>query len=146
MANWAATHTTRFKAIVSGASVADGRLQYAISDARRWRFDYFRGSPFLDANHALYVRESPVTHAQNARTPTLFVVGAEDKRCPIEQSLMMYRAFKDHGVVAELLIYPREDHGFTEPRHIVDRAKRVAEWIRRFDVKAPRGTATSSGS
>ena len=144
MANWTATHTDRFKAIVSGASVADGRLQYSISDSRRWRFDYFRGSPFLDAHYPLYQRESAVTHAKNARTPTLFIVGAEDKRCPLEQSLMMYRAFKDHGVTTDLLIYPREDHGFVEPRHILDRAKRAAEWIRRFDRKAP--PATSSGS
>jgi dipeptidyl aminopeptidase/acylaminoacyl peptidase len=136
MANWTATHTNRFKAIVSGASVADGRMQYAISDSRRWRFDYFKGSPFLDENYPIYQRESPVTHARQAQTPTLFVVGSEDKRCPIEQSLMMYRAFKDHGVTTELLIYPREDHGFVEPRHILDRARRVAEWFSRFDGKA----------
>jgi dipeptidyl aminopeptidase/acylaminoacyl peptidase len=146
MANWTATHTDRFKAIVSGASVADGRLQYSISDSRRWRFDYFRGSPFLDAHYPLYQRESPVTHAKNAKTPTLFIVGAEDKRCPVEQSLMMYRAFKDHGVTTELLIYPREDHGFVEPRHILDRAKRAAEWMKRFDLKASRPATTSSGS
>ena len=146
MANWTATHTDRFKAIVSGASVADARLQYSISDSRRWRFDYFRGSPFLDLHYPLYQRESAVTWAKNARTPTLFVVGAEDKRCPPEQSLMMYRAFKDHGATTELLMYPREDHGFVEPRHILDRARRAAEWIKRFDTKAPRSTATSSGS
>ncbi len=146
MANWTATHTERFKAIVSGASVADGRLQYSISDSRRWRFDYFRGSPFLDAHYPLYQRESPVTHAKQAKTPTLFIVGAEDKRCPLEQSLMMYRAFKDHGVTTELLIYPREDHGFVEPRHILDRAKRAAEWIQRFDTRVPRPATTSSGS
>lgn len=144
MANWTATHTDRFKAIVSGASVADARLQYSISDSRRWRFDYFKGSPFIDANYALYQRESAVTHVKNAKSPTLFVVGSEDKRCPIEQSLMMYRAFKDHGVTTDLLIYPREDHGFVEPRHIVDRAKRVAEWFRRFDTKNSKPT-TSSG-
>jgi dipeptidyl aminopeptidase/acylaminoacyl peptidase len=146
LANWTATHTDRFKAIVSGASVADGRLQYAISDSRRWRFDYFRGSPFLDAHYPLYQRESPVTHAKHAKTPTLFVVGAEDRRCPPEQSFMMYRAFKDHGVTTELLIYPREDHGFVEPRHILDRAKRAAEWFKRFDTKAPRPATTSSSS
>jgi dipeptidyl aminopeptidase/acylaminoacyl peptidase len=146
LANWTATHTDRFKAIVSGASVADGRMQYAISDSRRWRFDYFKGSPFFDANYPLYERESPVTHARHAKSPTLFVVGSEDKRCPLEQSLMMYRAFKDHGVTTDLLIYPREDHGFVEPRHILDRAKRVAGWFARFDVKGTRKPTTSSGS
>jgi dipeptidyl aminopeptidase/acylaminoacyl peptidase len=143
MANWTATHTDRFKAIVSGASVADGRMQYAISDSRRWRFDYFKGSPFFEANYPIYQRESPVTHARHAKSPTLFVVGSEDKRCPIEQSLMMYRAFKDHGVTTELLIYPREDHGFVEPRHILDRARRVGEWFAKFDAKAPPRTTSS---
>jgi dipeptidyl aminopeptidase/acylaminoacyl peptidase len=145
MANWTATHSDRFKAIVSGASVADGRMQYAISDSRRWRFDYFKGSPFFDSNYPIYQRESPVTHAKHAKSPTLFVVGSDDKRCPLEQSLMMYRAFKDHGVTTDLLIYPREDHGFVEPRHILDRARRVAEWFARFDPKGPRKPTTSSG-
>jgi dipeptidyl aminopeptidase/acylaminoacyl peptidase len=146
MANWTATHTNRFKAIVSGASVADGRMQYAISDSRRWRFDYFKGSPFFDENYPIYQRESPVTHAKHAKSPTLFVVGSDDKRCPLEQSLMMYRAFKDHGVTTDLLIYPREDHGFVEPRHILDRARRVAEWFAKFDAKRGQKPTTSSGS
>jgi dipeptidyl aminopeptidase/acylaminoacyl peptidase len=70
----------------------------------------------------------------------MFVVGDQDKRCPLEQSLMMYRAFKDHGVTTELLIYPREDHGFVEPRHMLDRARRVADWFARFD-KGAKGTS-----
>ena len=146
MANWTATHTDRFKAIVSGASVADGRMQYAISDSRRWRFDYFKGSPFLEENYPIYQRESPVTHAKHAKSPTLFVVGSDDKRCPVEQSLMMYRAFKDHGITTDLLVYPREDHGFVEPRHILDRARRVAEWFAKFDTKRGPRPTTSSGS
>ena len=132
MANWTTTHTDRFNAIVSGASVADGRLQYSISDSRRWRFDYFKGSPFIEAHYPLYQRESAVTHVKHAKTPTLFVVGEQDKRCPLPHSLMMYRALKDNDVMTDLLIYPREDHGFVEPRHILDRAKRVADWFKRF--------------
>jgi dipeptidyl aminopeptidase/acylaminoacyl peptidase len=141
MANWATTHTDRFKAIASGAGVADARMQYSISDSRRWRFDYFKGSPFLADNFPLYAHESPVNYAKQARTPTLFVHGVNDRRCPLPQGLMMYRALKDNGVTAEMLMFPREDHGFVEPNHILDRAKRVAEWFKRFDVK---GVTTES--
>jgi dipeptidyl aminopeptidase/acylaminoacyl peptidase len=137
LANWAATHGDRLRAIVSGAGVADFRLQYALSDARRWRFDYFGGSPFL-GHLATYERLSPISHVGRARVPTLFLHGENDVRCPPAQGLMMYRALRDVGVEAELVIYPREGHLFEEPRHIVDRLRRVVEWFRRHDPGPPR--------
>ena len=133
MANWAATHTDRLKAVASGAGVADLRLQYTISDARRWRFDYFSGSPF-SGHEAIYEQESPVTYARQAKVPTLFVHGENDVRCPLAQGLMMHRAIADQGVPTELLIYPREGHEFGEPRHVMDRIRRVADWFARFDA------------
>jgi len=126
------THTDRLRAAVSGAGVADLRLQYSISDARRWRFDYFRGSPF-SGHEELYARQSPVTYARQARVPTLFIHGEKDERCPPAQGLMMYRALRDNGVEAEMVLYPREPHVFVEPRHLVDRARRVLEWFRAHD-------------
>ncbi len=117
LANWAITHTDRLRAAVSGAGVADLRMQYILSDARRWRFDYFGGSPFT-GHWEMYRKESPVTYAQDARVPTLFINGEKDERCPVQQSLMMYRALRDAGVETGLLIHPREGHEYAEPRHI----------------------------
>lgn len=134
MTNWAIGQTHRFRAAASGAGVADLRMQYTISDARRWRFDYFRGSPFA-GHEELYARESPVTYARLARTPTLFVHGERDARCPLPQGLMMHRALRDNAVETELVVYPREDHEFAEPRHVLDRAKRIADWFERHDLK-----------
>lgn len=138
LTNWAVTHTDRFRAAVSGAGVADLRMQYAISDARRWRFDYFTGTPFVAANLPIYERESPVTWVRAAKTPTLFLHGERDVRCPLPQGLMMYRALADNGVKTEMIVYPREGHGFAEPRHIIDRARRIVDWFRAFDTGASR--------
>jgi dipeptidyl aminopeptidase/acylaminoacyl peptidase len=133
MANWAATHTDRLRAAASGAGVADLRMQYTLSDARRWRFDYFSGSPFAD--HApIYEKESPVTHAHGARVPALFIHGENDVRCPLAQGLMMHRALQDRGVPTEMVVYPREGHEFAEPRHVMDRIRRVADWFERHDA------------
>jgi dipeptidyl aminopeptidase/acylaminoacyl peptidase len=132
LANWAVTHTDRLRAAVSGAGVADLRMQYSISDARRWRFDYFRGSPFA-GHEELYARQSPVTYARQARVPTLFLHGEKDERCPPAQGFMMYRALRDNGVETEMVLYPREPHVFVEPRHLIDRARRVGEWFRAHD-------------
>jgi dipeptidyl aminopeptidase/acylaminoacyl peptidase len=142
LVNWAVTHGEQFRAAVSGAGMADLRLQYAISDARRWRFDYFSATPFEPANLPLYERESPVTWARGAKTPTLFLHGERDQRCPLVQGLLMHRALQDNGVKTELVVYPRETHNFTEPRHIVDRARRIVDWFRQHDRPAARtGTA-----
>jgi dipeptidyl aminopeptidase/acylaminoacyl peptidase len=153
MANWAATHSDRFRTIVSGAGVADLRMQYVLSDARRWRFDYFGGSPFT-GYWPVYEKNSPVTYVgeiavggvtapagrtaasgapRPARTPVLFIQGEADDRCPLPQALMMHRALLDAGHESELVIYPREGHGFREPRHILDRARRIAAWLAAHD-------------
>ena len=136
LTNWAVTHTDRFRAAASGAGVADLRMQYAISDARRWRFDYFSGSPFT-GHQDLYVRESPITYVASARVPTLFLHGEEDVRVPPAQGWMMYRGLRDAGVEAEMVVYPREGHGFEEPRHVLDRLRRIADWFTRHDSGAP---------
>jgi dipeptidyl aminopeptidase/acylaminoacyl peptidase len=112
--------------------VADLRMQYVISDARRWRFDYFSGSPFT-GHQDLYARESPITYVSAARVPTLFLHGEEDVRVPPAQGWMMYRGLRDAGVEAEMVVYPREGHGFEEPRHVLDRLRRIADWFARHD-------------
>jgi dipeptidyl aminopeptidase/acylaminoacyl peptidase len=122
MANWAVTHTGRFRAIVL-------RMQYILSDARRWRFDYFGGSPFLPEFQPAYQANSPVTHVGRVTTPVLFIQGEADKRCPLPQALMMNRAILDAGGQSELVIYPREGHGFREPEHILDRSRRIATFF-----------------
>ncbi|HKQ97850.1 MAG TPA: prolyl oligopeptidase family serine peptidase, partial [Candidatus Polarisedimenticolia bacterium] len=129
MANWAATHSDRFRAIVSGAGVADLRMQYILSDARRWRFDYFGGSPFLPEHLPTYWANSPVTAVAKPATPVLFIQGEADRRCPLPQALMMHRALLDAGGTSTLVIYPREGHLFREPAHIADRADRIAEFL-----------------
>lgn len=132
LTNWAITHTDRFRAAASGAGVADLRLQYVVSDARRWRFDYFSGSPFA-GHQDLYARESPITYVASAKVPTLFLHGEADVRVPVAQGLMMSRGLRDAGVETEIVLYPREGHGFEEPRHVLDRLQRIADWFARHD-------------
>jgi dipeptidyl aminopeptidase/acylaminoacyl peptidase len=106
-------------------------MQYPISDARRWRFDYFLGSPFA-GHEELYARQSPVSYARQAHVPTLFIHGEKDERCPPAQGFMMYRALRDNGGGGDGAL-PREPHVFVEPRHLTDRARRIVEWFHAHD-------------
>jgi len=40
-----------------------------------------------------------------------------------------YRALKLNGVNVEMVIYPREPHGFREPKHIRDAMERNLQWF-----------------
>ena len=39
---------------------------------------------------------------------------------------------RQRGVTAELARYPREGHGFHEPRHLLDQRRRTVDWMDRF--------------
>ena len=44
----------------------------------------------------------------------------------------MYTALRHRGVEAQLVRYPREGHGFTEPKHRLDALERTLAWFDRF--------------
>ena len=66
---------------------------------------------------------------KRVKTPTLILHGEEDWDVPVEQSYIFYRALKDLGVETELVVYPREPHGFDERNHKLDQARRTTDWF-----------------
>ena len=44
--------------------------------------------------------------------PTFLVHATDDSGVPVENSLLFYQALKEHGVPAELHVYPKGGHGF----------------------------------
>jgi len=51
---------------------------------------------------------------------------------PLGQGLELYTALKRQGVPVEMVIYPRQDHGPTEPRLIMDIMARNIAWFDRW--------------
>jgi dipeptidyl aminopeptidase/acylaminoacyl peptidase len=126
MAEWAVTQTSRFKAAVSGAGMANLISEFGTEagpayDEWFWGVPYEKPEGFLNSSPFLYVR--------NAKTPTLILQGEDDKVDPLGQSQELYRGLKRYGVETELVLYPREPHGFQEAKHRVDVHKRVVEWF-----------------
>lgn len=125
MSEWAITQTTRFKAAVSGAGMANliseyGTEQHPSYDEWFWSVPYEKPEGFL--NH------SPFVFLKNAKTPTLILQGDADTVDPLGQSQELYRGLKRYGVETELVVYPREPHGLREEKHLVDRLNRVVDW------------------
>jgi dipeptidyl aminopeptidase/acylaminoacyl peptidase len=129
MSEWAITQTTRFKAAVSGAGMANliseyGTEQHPSYDEWFWSVPYERPEGFLNS--------SPFVHVRNAKTPTLILQGDADTVDPLGQSQELYRGLKRYGVDTELVVYPREPHGLHEEKHLIDRLHRIVGWYDKY--------------
>ena len=74
---------------------------------------YFGASVYDDP--AVYAKSSAITFIKQVKTPTLVVVGDRDGECPAPQSFEFWHALRDLHVPTQLVVYPNEGHGFTDP-------------------------------
>ena len=125
MAEWAITQTTRFKAAVSGAGMADLISEFGTEHGPAYD-EWFWGWPYEKPEG--FLRHSPFMFMKNAKTPTLILQGEADTTDPLGQSQELYRGLKHYGVKAELVEYPREPHGPREEKHNLDVLNRILAW------------------
>ena len=131
MSAWAVTQTDRFKAAIAGAAMTDLAVEYGTELASINAYDtWYLGSPYERPRD--FARMSPMTFIKNAATPTLILIGEEDRIDPIGQNQMFYRGLKRYGVETEMIIYPREPHTIKERNHRIDVMNRMVDWIKTY--------------
>jgi dipeptidyl aminopeptidase/acylaminoacyl peptidase len=129
MADWIATHTGRFKAIVSHASVYDKVAMYATEELWFEEHD-MQGTPW--SNPESYKKWAPVTYAGELgkfKTPTLVVAGERDYRVPYTQSLEFFNALQRQGVPSKLVVFPDEGHWVLKPQNAQFWYKTFLDWV-----------------
>jgi dipeptidyl aminopeptidase/acylaminoacyl peptidase len=136
MAEWAITQTTVFKAAVSGAGLSNLISEYGTEQGPSYD-EWFYGVPY--EKPAGFLNSSPFLFLKNAKTPTLILQGDADLTDPLGQSQELYRGLKRYGVETELVVYPREPHGFREEKHLLDRLNRILTWYDKYLKAAPPG-------
>jgi dipeptidyl aminopeptidase/acylaminoacyl peptidase len=129
MAAWAATQTSRFRAAVMGAGIADWGMQ--VGAGEQGRAEAVLGGSFgwEGPGPHRHDRLSPVSYAANVTTPVLILHGEEDTNVPVGQATYFHRALTHFGAEHELVIYPRENHSFTERGHQLDVLERTRSWF-----------------
>lgn len=133
MTNKLITYTDRFKAASSGAGAANWISMYSQSDTRVYRTPWFGGTPWQEnAPLEQYLADSPLTELYKVTTPTLVLVGEEDERVPMQQSVELYRGLKANGVPTKLYVAPRQGHGWRELRHRLFKANVELDWFERW--------------
>lgn len=131
---WLTGHSTLFKAAVVLAPVGNIETHYGTSDGGYYADPlYVASSPHFDRARAR--RLSPLQYIERSITPTLFMQGKDDERCPKCQSEEMFVSLTRAGETpSELVLYPGEHHDFLgagAPACRMDAAQRIVAWVER---------------
>jgi len=135
MTMFAVTQTHRFRAAVAGAGISDWLSYYGENSIDQWMIPYFGASVYDDP--AVYQRSSPITFIKHAQTPTLSLVGDRDGECPAPQSFEFWHALRALHVPAQLVVYPNEGHGLSDPAHRRDVLERAVDWFAHYMPSNP---------
>jgi dipeptidyl aminopeptidase/acylaminoacyl peptidase len=121
----------RFKAATSGAGTAFPLGLYGV-DQYIMQYDEEIGPPWkvgLDP----WIRISyPFLHADQIKTPTLFMGGEKDFNVPLVGGEQMYQALRSLGIATQLVVYPGQFHGITRPSYQKDRMERYLAWYAKY--------------
>ena len=132
MANWMATHTDRFKALVSHAGIYNKPAMYATEELWFEEHD-MQGTPW--SNPESYRKWGPATYASalgKYKTPTLVIAGERDYRVPYTQSLEFFSALQRQGVPSKLVVFPDEGHWVLKPLNSQFWYKTFIDWVDKY--------------
>ncbi|HEV2315708.1 MAG TPA: S9 family peptidase [Candidatus Acidoferrales bacterium] len=118
MTDWIATHTGRFRCLISHAGPYDLVSMYGATE-ELWFVEHdLRGTPWSDPE--TYAKWSPSTYAAalgKFHTPMLVIDGELDFRVPYTQDLELFTALQRQGVPSKLIIFPDEGHWVLKPQN-----------------------------
>jgi len=131
--DWIATHTDRFKCLISHAGSWDQVSMYGATE-ELWFMDWeFGGPPW--AKPELYKKYSANEYAAalgKYKTPTLVIGGELDFRVPYAQDLEFFTALQRQGVPSELMIFPDEGHWVQKPQNSELWYKTFLGWLAKY--------------
>jgi dipeptidyl aminopeptidase/acylaminoacyl peptidase len=140
------TQTNIFKSAIAGAPLTDmvsmyssiywnsGGTNQAIFESSQGRF---KGN-FTD-NYEAYIRNSPVFHAKNVKTPLIILHDDKDGAVDFNQGITYFNTLRQMDKNVILLEYVGENHGLARPINQKDYAMRQKDWFDHYlkGVPAP---------
>ncbi|WP_412749738.1 prolyl oligopeptidase family serine peptidase [Krasilnikovia sp. M28-CT-15] len=85
------------------------------------------GDPDTEAERML--ARSPITYADQIRSPLFVWQGAKDTRVPQQESDQLVERLRDRGVEVRYDVYPDEGHGLTKTENQIQARSDVAEFL-----------------
>ena len=81
------------------------------------------GDPKADAEN--YRRSSPIDHAEGLAKPLLILHGLKDSNVFAQDSIRLIEKLIQLGKEFDAMLYPSQDHGFTDPESWIDEYRRI---------------------
>lgn len=132
MTAWMIGKNNRFRAAavvkpimnwISKTLIADNYYGYANSR--------FPGQPWESVE--TYMKFSPISLVGNVQTPTLVMVGMEDRRTPPAEAKQLYGALKIRKIPTALVELPGASHGIANrPSQLIAKVDNILAWFRRY--------------
>jgi len=135
MTTWLIGNYPGWKCAVAGAAVTDWFDQYAYSDVgSMYRYEFGKGkSPFTDKKvKENWIKNSPITYAENVRTPTLILSNTGDERVPIPESYKYFRILQDIGTESKFIVFPIAGHIPTDPIRNKEMNRYILDWLDKY--------------
>ena len=132
---WAIGKTDRFSAAAVQKPVINMVSQVLIADNPAYFGPYWFGAMPWEAPEAYWAR-SPLSLVGNVKTPTLVVVGTEDRRTPPPEAEQYYAALQAREVPTALVRVPGASHSITaRPSQSAARASAIIAWFDKYRKK-----------
>lgn len=134
--NFIATHSTLFKAYVSGAANADiVHVYHTFSESYHmpefWRYEsgqYRMGKSFSQDKN-LYFRNNPLYRTDRVASPILLWCGMQDKNVNWEETRTFYNALKRNRKKVVALFYPDDGHTMWQETSKADLTSKILDWF-----------------
>ena len=131
LGSWVITQTNRFKAAALGAMVGSWTAESGPGLFWDLRYHYIGGAHWINPEE--WRRVSSLWFIKNVTTPTLLIHGERDMVSTPGQAMMFFYALKEIGKAPVRYIkFPREPHGFREPRHQRRRYIEEIRWMQKY--------------
>ncbi|XLR11225.1 hypothetical protein S83_039163 [Arachis hypogaea] len=130
----------KFIAAAARNPVCNLALMVGTTDIPNWCYveaygtsgkDRFTEAPSAE-DLALFYSKSPISHLSKVKTPTLFLLGAQDLRVPISTGLQYARALREKGVEAKVILFPNDVHGIERPQSDFESFLNIGVWFNKY--------------
>jgi len=111
------THPDAFAAGAALRSVTDWRTY------NHWYTNPRLGLP--DDDPEAYERSSPIDHVEGLQNPLLLLHGLKDNNVFAQDSIRLMEKMIELGKDFDVMLYPSQGHGFTDPASWIDEYKRI---------------------
>lgn len=130
----------RFTTAIARNPVCNVSSMVGITDIPDWCYvEAFGKEGLTNYSEAPSVRDltalyqcSPIAHLSKVKVPTLFLLGAQDRRVPVSNGFQYVQALRARGQEVKVILFPEDIHAIDRPQSDFESFLNIGVWLKRF--------------